>query len=51
MVTRWVGFAGRRLLGLVLVLAFLLVATFAMVRLIPGDPAVVILGQNGTPDQ
>jgi peptide/nickel transport system permease protein len=50
-VTRWVGFAGRRLLGLVLVLAFLLVATFAMVRLIPGDPAVVILGQNGTPDQ
>jgi peptide/nickel transport system permease protein len=50
-VTRWVGFAARRLLGLVLVLAFLLVATFAMVRLIPGDPAVVILGQNGTPDQ
>ncbi len=48
---RWMGFLGRRLLGLVLVLAFLLFATFIMVRLIPGDPAVVILGQNGTPDQ
>jgi peptide/nickel transport system permease protein len=48
---RWMGFLGRRLLGLVLVLAFLLFATFTMVRLIPGDPAIVILGQNGTPDQ
>jgi peptide/nickel transport system permease protein len=50
-VVRWVWFVGRRLVGLVVVLALLLVATFAMVRLIPGDPAVVILGQNGTPDQ
>ncbi|HLH69727.1 MAG TPA: ABC transporter permease [Candidatus Dormibacteraeota bacterium] len=48
---RWMGFLGRRLLGLVVVLAFLLLATFAMVRLIPGDPAVVVLGQNGTPEQ
>jgi peptide/nickel transport system permease protein len=48
---RWLGFLGRRLLGLLVVLAFLLFATFVMVRLIPGDPAVVILGQNGTPDQ
>jgi peptide/nickel transport system permease protein len=48
---RWARFIARRLLGLLLVLAFLLFATFVMVRLIPGDPAVVILGQNGTPDQ
>jgi peptide/nickel transport system permease protein len=48
---RWTGFLGRRLLGLVLVTVFLLLATFLMVRLIPGDPAIVILGQNGTPDQ
>src|SRR4030088_3377573 len=48
---RWLRFLGRRILGLLVVLAFLLLATFVMVRLIPGDPAVVILGQNGTPDQ
>jgi peptide/nickel transport system permease protein len=49
--SRWIGFLGRRLLGLVTILALLLFATFIMVRLIPGDPAVVVLGQNGTPDQ
>jgi peptide/nickel transport system permease protein len=47
----WVSFVARRLAGLLAVLLFLLFAAFIMVRLIPGDPAVVVLGQNGTPDQ
>ena len=47
----WSGFLARRLAGLLVVLAVLLFATFIMVRLIPGDPAVVILGQNGTPGE
>ena len=47
----WVSFVARRLAGLFAVLLFLLFAAFIMVRLIPGDPAVVVLGQNGTPDQ
>jgi peptide/nickel transport system permease protein len=47
----WVSFVARRLAGLLAVLLFLLFAAFIMVRLIPGDPAVVVLGQNATPDQ
>lgn len=48
---RWAGFLGRRLFGLLLVLVFLVFAAFIMVRLIPGDPALVVLGPNGTVDQ
>jgi peptide/nickel transport system permease protein len=44
----WVRFAARRLLGLIVVLLFLLVAAATMVRLIPGDPARRIAGAEAT---
>jgi peptide/nickel transport system permease protein len=44
----FVSFALRRLFSLALVLAGLVVATFLMVRLIPGDPALNIGGPNAT---
>ncbi len=47
----WVGFALRRLFSLVLVLIGLILATFGMVRVIPGDPAVNIAGITGTSEQ
>lgn len=40
----WAGFVGRRLVGLVFVLAALVVAVFLMVQLIPGDPIENSLG-------
>jgi peptide/nickel transport system permease protein len=40
----WVGFLVRRLIGLIAVLLGLLLATFMMVRLIPGDPALLVGG-------
>ena len=45
----WGGFALRRLGGLLLSLALLVVLTFLIVPLIPGDPAVAILGSHATP--
>lgn len=47
----WVRFALRRAVGLVLVLGVLVVATFLMVQLVPGDPARAVAGQNATPEQ
>ncbi|WP_060915414.1 ABC transporter permease [Microbacterium oleivorans] len=44
----WGGFALRRFGGLVLSLALLVVLTFLIVPLIPGDPAVAILGPNAS---
>lgn len=44
----WGGFALRRLGGLVLSLTLLVVMTFLIVPLIPGDPAVAILGPNAS---
>ena len=41
-------FALRRLLSLVIILAGLVVATFLMIRLIPGDPALNIAGLGAT---
>ncbi|MEV5897533.1 ABC transporter permease [Nonomuraea fuscirosea] len=46
---RWVVFAGRRLVRLVLSLLVLLAATFIMVHLIPGDPVQTALGDQATP--
>lgn len=46
----WGGFALRRLGGLVLSLGLLVVLTFLIVPLIPGDPALAILGTDATPD-
>jgi peptide/nickel transport system permease protein len=42
---------GIRLLQLVPVLFLVSVATFLMVDLLPGDPAIAIVGENATPDQ
>ena len=47
---RWLHFAGRRLASALIVLATLIVVTFLMVRLIPGDPAARIAGPDAAPD-
>jgi peptide/nickel transport system permease protein len=44
----WGAFALRRLGGLVLSLALLILLTFLIVPLIPGDPAIAILGPGAT---
>ncbi len=41
----------RRLLLLVPVLLGISIITFAMLRLIPGDPAMVMMGERASPDQ
>ncbi|WP_022879185.1 ABC transporter permease [Microbacterium sp. B19] len=46
----WGSFALRRLGGLALSLGLLVLLTFLIVPLIPGDPAVAILGPNASPD-
>ncbi len=46
----WASFAIRRLGGLVLSLVLLVLVTFLIVPLIPGDPAVAMLGTNATPE-
>lgn len=46
----WGAFALRRAGGLALSLTLLVVLTFLIVPLIPGDPAVAILGPDATPD-
>ena len=47
----WVRFLLRRFFSLVLVLVALIVATFMLVRLIPGDPAIVVAGPDATGEQ
>lgn len=44
----WLGFLFRRLLSLVVILLALVLATFFMVRLIPGDPAQITTGVGAT---
>lgn len=46
----WGSYALRRLGGLVLSVAVLVLLTFAIVPLIPGDPALAILGTHATPE-
>jgi peptide/nickel transport system permease protein len=46
----WGGFAIRRLGGLLLSFALLAILTFLIVPLIPGDPAIAILGPDATPE-
>lgn len=41
----------RRLLGLVPVLFGITLAVFLLLRLIPGDPAIVLAGERATPEQ
>ncbi|MHB1468204.1 MAG: ABC transporter permease [Solirubrobacteraceae bacterium] len=45
---RWLRFAMRRLLTLIAMLAALLIVTFAIVQLIPGEPARLILGSKAS---
>ncbi|MEV0585163.1 ABC transporter permease [Nonomuraea sp. NPDC050310] len=47
----WLGFLLRRLGGLAAVLVTLVVVTFGMVQLIPGDPARALAGQSATEEQ
>jgi len=44
----WLRFVLRRLVSLVLVLLGLVTVTFALVRLVPGDPAAILAGLNQT---
>lgn len=47
----WVGFVARRALSLVIISTALVFATFVLVRLIPGDPALALTGPDATPQQ
>jgi peptide/nickel transport system permease protein len=47
---RWGRFALRRTASLVVVLFFLLVATFMLIHLVPGDPARRIAGREASPE-
>lgn len=44
-------YIARRLMQTVLVLIFVSVIVFSLMHLIPGDPALVILGDQATPEQ
>lgn len=44
-------YIARRLMQTVLVLVFVSVIVFSLMHLIPGDPALVILGDQATPEQ
>lgn len=47
----WLGFALRRAGGLAATIGVLVVVSFLIVQLIPGDPAVAIAGPDATSDQ
>jgi peptide/nickel transport system permease protein len=44
----WVAFVRRRIIGLVVILILLATVTFSLVRLIPGDPGIIIGGTAST---
>lgn len=41
----------RRLLGVIPVLVLVAIAAFLLIHLVPGDPALVMLGNDATPQQ
>ncbi|MEB4613368.1 ABC transporter permease, partial [Leucobacter sp. M11] len=47
----WGGFVLRRAFSLVLSFAVLVVLTFLIVQLLPGDPALVAAGSEASPEQ
>lgn len=51
MLSMWVRYLGRRLLGILAVIVVIVMLTFMMVRWVPGDPARLIGGINATADQ
>ena len=44
-------YAIRRLLGIVPVLILVAITSFLLVHLVPGDPAMVMLGNDASPQQ
>ena len=44
-------YIGRRILAIIPIVLILAVFVFAMLRLIPGDPALIIAGDSATPSQ
>ncbi|QBE48770.1 ABC transporter permease [Leucobacter triazinivorans] len=50
-VNPWLGFGIRRFTGLLLSFCLLVVITFLIVPLIPGDPATMVAGEAATPAQ
>ncbi|MCZ0903230.1 peptide ABC transporter permease, partial [Microcoleus sp. HI-ES] len=44
-------YIAKRLLGLLPVLFGITLLVFTFLHLIPGDPATVLLGERGTPEQ
>ncbi|MCA0353634.1 MAG: ABC transporter permease [Chloroflexi bacterium] len=46
-----VGYIFRRLLGIIPVLLGISLLVFTLLRTIPGDPAIIILGERSTPEQ
>jgi peptide/nickel transport system permease protein len=48
-VSTWLRFAAGRLIALVVIIAGLVVASFLMVRVLPGDPAIAVRGINASP--
>ncbi len=46
---RVLGFVGRRLLEMILVIGLVAVVIFGLMRLLPGDPALALLGNHATP--
>ncbi len=47
----WIGYLLGRLAGLVGVVLVLVIITFLLVKLVPGDPARTIVGLSATPEQ
>jgi peptide/nickel transport system permease protein len=45
------GYVARRLLGIIPVLVLVALGSFLLIHLVPGDPAVVMLGNEATPAQ
>ncbi|HBY81906.1 MAG TPA: peptide ABC transporter permease, partial [Cyanobacteria bacterium UBA11148] len=46
-----VQYIGKRLINLLPVLLGITLLVFTLLHLIPGDPAVIILGERATPEQ
>lgn len=44
------GFIGRRVLGMLAVLAFVAVGVFVIARVMPGDPGTILVGDNASPE-
>ncbi|MGC9530490.1 MAG: ABC transporter permease [Candidatus Bipolaricaulaceae bacterium] len=46
-----IAFVARRAMGMVVSILLVVTITFLLMKLIPGDPAAVLLGPNATPEQ